>query len=262
MSISFACPNCQYEIKTADANAGRRAKCPKCSNPITVPALQPAESTPEAEAAPAPPEPAKPAKNPPAHVDLPLPSTPTPDPGKIGSPLAITPNTEHHYHDHDDDDDDEEHGGHGGLLPHKAHPHEDLIDMTPMVDIVFFLLIFFLTTSMTALQAVMNLPNPQKATEKGAAKSVSEISQDSDSLMVTIQEDDTFWIDDEQCFSDQDLRIRIQQAVADSAGKPLSLVVVGAADASHGAAIRVFDAGAAAGVGNISLLVKEDLEGN
>ena len=43
------------------------------------------------------------------------------------------------------------------------------IDMTPMVDIVFFLLIFFLTTTMTAVQAVMNLPKPEKATESGGA---------------------------------------------------------------------------------------------
>lgn len=209
MSISFACPSCQYVIKTTDEMAGRRARCPKCSAALTVPAKSVEE----------------------AHDD----------------------------HDDDHDEDDEEHEEHG-LLPHKDHPHEDLIDMTPMVDIVFFLLIFFLTTSMTALQAVMNLPNPQKATEKGAAKSVAEMSQDSDTIMVTVQEDDTFWIDDEQCFSDQDLRLKIQAAVADSAGKPLTLVVVTAADASHGAAIRVFDAGAASRVGNISLLVKEDLE--
>lgn len=220
MSISFACPSCEFVIKTGDEFAGRKAKCPKCSAPIVVPAAS-------AVAA----EPAAPAQ----HED------------------------HHDEHDDEDDDEDEEHAEHG-LLPHKDHPHEDLIDMTPMVDIVFFLLIFFLTTSMTALQAVMNLPNPEKATDKGAARSVGQMAQDSDTLMVMIHEDDTFWIDDEQCFSDQDLRVKIQAAVADSGGKPLTLVVVGAADASHGAAIRAFDAGAAARVGNISLLVKEELD--
>ena len=39
--------------------------------------------------------------------------------------------------------------------------HEDLIDMTAMVDIVFFLLIFFLVTSMQSLESVINLPAPQ-----------------------------------------------------------------------------------------------------
>ena len=39
--------------------------------------------------------------------------------------------------------------------------HKDLIDMTAMVDIVFFLLIFFLVTSMQSIEAVINLPSPQ-----------------------------------------------------------------------------------------------------
>ena len=75
--------------------------------------------------------------------------------------------------------------------------------------------------------------------------------------MVKIQEDDTFWIEDEQYFSDQDLRIRIRQATAESGGKPLALIVVGNSDASYDAAIRVIDAGADAQVGSVSLLVQE-----
>jgi DNA-directed RNA polymerase subunit RPC12/RpoP len=43
------------------------------------------------------------------------------------------------------------------LLPKRAE-HKDLIDMTAMVDIVFFLLIFFLVTSMQSLEAVIELP--------------------------------------------------------------------------------------------------------
>jgi len=129
-----------------------------------------------------------------------------------------------------------------------------------MVDIVFFLLIFFLTTSLQALQAVMDLPTPQTATDSAASRSVTDLANDSDTLMVKIHEDDTFWIDDEQVASDQDLRIRIKAAKEESSGKPLSLIVVGNADASHGAAIRVFDAGASAGVGSISLLVQEETD--
>ena len=46
------------------------------------------------------------------------------------------------------------------LMPRRPE-HQDLIDMTAMVDIVFFLLIFFLVTSLQALESVMNLPPPQ-----------------------------------------------------------------------------------------------------
>ena len=250
MSISFACPECQHAIKAADTHAGKKVRCPKCSKGIVVPGAPAAPAEPAPESAPAvdetPPPPAVIPQSAPVAPQVAIEHT------------AIDPQAQHFHDDDDDDHDDEEHSG--SLLGHKDAPHEDLIDMTPMVDIVFFLLIFFLTTSMTALQAVMNLPNPQKATDKGGGKAMAEAADDSDKLTVTIQDDDTFWIDDEQCFSDQDLRMKIQAAVADSAGKPLTLVVVGSADASHGAAIRVFDAGAAAQVGSISLLVKEDLE--
>ena len=166
----------------------------------------------------------------------------------------------HHSDGHHDEHDHEHEGSEsmGPLIPPKGHVHEDLIDMTPMVDIVFFLLIFFLTTSMTALQAVMDLPTPQTATDKGAAKSVSDISENKDTLMVIIKEDDTFWIEDEQYFSDNDLRARIRQA-REEAGT-LSLIVVGNSDASHGAAVRALDAGAGAGVNSLSLLVKDDTD--
>lgn len=176
-------------------------------------------------------------------------------------PAAQKPASEYEE-DWDDDefDDDGDRHEEEPLLPHKEAPHEDLIDMTPMVDIVFFLLIFFLTTSMTALQAVMNFPNPQKATEGSRGRSVSELAQENDTLIVKIQDDDSFWIDDEQVLSDQDLRIRIRQACEEAGDRPVSLVVVGHAEASHGAAIRAFDAGAAAGVGGISLLVQEEPE--
>src|SRR5262245_36281408 len=46
------------------------------------------------------------------------------------------------------------------IMPSRPE-HHDLIDMTAMVDIVFFLLIFFLVTSMQSLEAVINLPMPQ-----------------------------------------------------------------------------------------------------
>lgn len=223
MSLTFSCPNCQREITLDEKYAGQRGLCPGCSNPLTVPAAPQVATQPV------------PAAIAPAHDDT------------------------HFDEDHDeqDEDDEEEHRSHS-LLSHKDAPHEDLIDMTPMVDIVFFLLIFFLTTTMTAVQAVMNLPKPEKATESGgAAKSVSDLAEDKDTLMVKIQEDDTFWIEDEQYFSDQDLRIRIRQATAESGGKPLALIVVGNSDASYGAAIRVIDAGADAQVGSVSLLVQE-----
>lgn len=40
MTIEFSCPGCEKVLKTSDDKAGRRAKCPQCGEPITVPATQ------------------------------------------------------------------------------------------------------------------------------------------------------------------------------------------------------------------------------
>ncbi|QDT90615.1 hypothetical protein [Gimesia algae] len=40
MTSEFSCPGCEKVLKTSDDKAGRRAKCPQCGEPITVPAAQ------------------------------------------------------------------------------------------------------------------------------------------------------------------------------------------------------------------------------
>lgn len=38
MPIEFRCPQCNKRLRTPDSSAGKTAKCPSCSNPVTVPA--------------------------------------------------------------------------------------------------------------------------------------------------------------------------------------------------------------------------------
>lgn len=40
MTIEFSCSHCDKVLKTSDDKAGRRAKCPQCGEPITVPAAE------------------------------------------------------------------------------------------------------------------------------------------------------------------------------------------------------------------------------
>jgi len=141
-------------------------------------------------------------------------------------------------------------------LPTAKGP-EDLIDMTAMVDIVFFLLIFFLVTSLQAVLAVINLPTPQAASGTASAnRTVADYEQDPDYVMVKIEEDDSIWVEDEQVFNDQELRVRLRSA-GDKLGRPPSILVVGNADATNISAVRVFDACAYAKVKNVSFLVQE-----
>lgn len=147
------------------------------------------------------------------------------------------------------------------LPPPRSHP-EDLIDMTAMVDIVFFLLIFFLVTSLQSLESVMNLPTPQSG-EPGVStgKSVAELENDPNFITVRIEDDDSIWVENTQVFNDQELALKLRVARQESSS-PRSLLVIGDADSSHGTAVRVFDAGADAGVSGISLVVQEKGEGS
>jgi len=75
------------------------------------------------------------------------------------------------------------------FMPRRVQ-HKDLIDMTAMVDIVFFLLIFFLVTSMQSIEAVINLPAPQApASAADSVQAVPDLSNDTTSIQVTIDED-------------------------------------------------------------------------
>jgi predicted Zn finger-like uncharacterized protein len=61
MPISVSCPSCSAGFKVKDEYAGKRAKCPKCGNPLTIPtAVQVAETMLDPPSAPAQPVAARP----------------------------------------------------------------------------------------------------------------------------------------------------------------------------------------------------------
>ena len=89
--------------------------------------------------------------------------------------------------------------------------HKDLIDMTAMVDIVFFLLIFFLVTSMQSIEAVINLPAPQTpASAPTACRRCPISANDPNYVVVTIDDDDAVDVDGEEAIGEQDLRAKLR----------------------------------------------------
>lgn len=136
---------------------------------------------------------------------------------------------------------------------------EDLIDMTAMVDIVFFLLIFFLVTSMHALDSTIPLPapNPQDSESKGSSSSSSEA--DDSSVVVHIDGNDVIRIDGTEVFSAQDLLFRLRDLRTGSGNRD-KLLVLGSGDASHGVTVMVLDAGHEVGMESVRLAVKDEVE--
>jgi biopolymer transport protein ExbD len=120
---------------------------------------------------------------------------------------------------------------------------EELVDMTAMVDIVFFLLIFFLVTSLEGLQSAIAVPppDPQKAAGQGKAAPSATTAVEDDSSIVRIDRFDAIWIDGAECRGVQEVTVKLRE-LHDGPAPPARLEVLCAGDATHGAAVTVLDA--------------------
>lgn len=143
------------------------------------------------------------------------------------------------------------------LVPPSRVQHGDLVDMTAMVDIVFFLLIFFLVTSMQSLESTIGLPTPQGTAAAASTAKVEDFAENPDYLTVTIYEDDAVWVENEETFGDQDLRAKLR-AVRKANDRITGMLIVGAADADHGAFVGVLDAAADTGFEDVRFSILED----
>lgn len=219
--LQFWCPGCSKPLSAPDTAAGRLVACPKCGTKVTVPV---APKVPTAVGAGVKPPGAK-----------------TPGAKAAGSKELPT---EHALL----------------LIPSKPTHQEDLIDMTAMVDIVFFLLIFFLVTSMQSLESVINFPSLQDSSGASATSAPTDYLNDPTYVVVTIDEEDTIWLEEEQIYSDQSLRSKLR-AIRKDDPETTGLLVIGDPDATHGTLVGVLDAGADAGIKELLFSVSRDADG-
>ncbi|MFH1265527.1 MAG: biopolymer transporter ExbD [Planctomycetota bacterium] len=142
---------------------------------------------------------------------------------------------------------------------------EEEIDMTPMIDCVFLLLIFFLVTASFALQKSLEMPPPDRQESSTQARTYEEIEQDDDFVIVRIDKDSTVWVNESEAPSRQDLLLKLREARKGPAGStsrgPSSLLVVADGDARHETVVMALDAGNAVGMESVRLasVDEEDL---
>jgi biopolymer transport protein ExbD len=244
VSIRFACPQCGKRIETAERFAGRAIDCPRCGLKMTIPspderseaaALAQHEASQEPTATPERPAPFEPAVAAVVAVSPASPRLARPQPGRK------TSSTE------------------GPLItPSPKIDFEDLIDMTAMVDIVFFLLIFFLVTSMHALDSTIPLPAPDAQASTGEKSSAAGDADDS-SIVVNIDRHDTIRIEGAEVYSARDLLFKLRD-LKNGPGRPDKLLVVGSSDATHGTAVMVLDAGHEVGMESVRMAVRDEIE--
>lgn len=113
---------------------------------------------------------------------------------------------------------------------------EATIDMTPMLDVVFIMLIFFIVTTVFVKQAGMEVVKPEASTA-AAFKNAN--------IFIAITEDGDIWIDRRQ-IALETVRVNLEKLMLE---QPTDGVFIQADEkAKHGIVIEVMDQVKAAGV--------------
>jgi biopolymer transport protein ExbD len=137
------------------------------------------------------------------------------------------------------------------------------MDMTPMVDVTFLLLIFFTVTAAFALQKSLEVP-PVDEDQATQAQSVEDLEKDS--VVIRVDGDNVFWVgcplwaQEQRAPSITDMRSKVREArKGDSSGPgPTKMLVQANGDATHEHVVAALDAGSAAGMEDIRLMTYED----
>ncbi len=144
-------------------------------------------------------------------------------------------------------------------------PKDDM-DMTPMVDVTFLLLIFFMITASFSSEKVFEKPPPPSDL---SSKPPDKPPDQSDTVRVQIDEFNAYTVifstgDEREASSKQDLLLALSEARAEaSSGKEdevLKLLVDAHEECIHASIVAALDAGREAGFGSLSVTVVEEFE--
>ena len=144
---------------------------------------------------------------------------------------------------------------------HRRHDEEDEMDLTPMVDVTFLLLIFFMITAAFALQKSLEVP-PIQDDEASAATAVEDMEQDS--IVIRVDGDNIFWIgapawpEEQRATSKQEMIVKLRDARGEDQSGPAKMLVQANGDARHEFVVDALDAGTGVGMQEIRLMSYEE----
>jgi biopolymer transport protein ExbD len=258
MAIRFRCRHCQTLMSISSRRAGAIVPCATCGEDVLVPEQDEWTSAAPIREPEPPPEQKPPADGdePPAEaadeqaafagftveeqrfVELPPPRDLEPD--ERDRPVLAD-----HAEDDDESGDDDEFrlGGRERV--------DDEMDLTPMVDVVFQLLIFFMVTASFSLQKSLEMPVPDPD-KQGAAQSLQPLEDMQDtSVIVEIGDRDNVLVDDEPL---GDIS-RLADALRDRMRREQKseLVLTASANSTHRTVVAVIDAANEVGMQRIRM---------
>lgn len=142
-----------------------------------------------------------------------------------------------------------EDSGDGGFQMKRRRAEIDEMDLTPMVDVTFLLLIFFMITASFSMQKSMEVPPPDPQSQGASPIPLEQLEENS--VIVRVEAGDLYFVDGEAVGNPDDLALALSKAMA--AGNRSELVIEAADEARHGAVVRVYDAGNEVGMQRIRL---------
>lgn len=123
---------------------------------------------------------------------------------------------------------------------------ENIIDMTPMLDIVFIMLIFFIVTTSFVVETGVDVNRPKATTAQTKKKN---------SIMVAITENGDVWLD-KRIIDIRSLRAHIERLKVQMPES--GVVIVSDKDAKTKHLIYAMDQIKLAGISNIAIAAKKD----
>ncbi len=126
-----------------------------------------------------------------------------------------------------------------------AEEEDSSIDLTPMLDVVFIMLIFFIVTATFVKEAGIDVNRPDAATA---------VVQEKANILIAIDDNNNIWIDRRQV-DVRSVRANIERLHAEN---PQGSVVIQADEGSNTKTlIEVMDASRSAGVFNVAIATDE-----
>jgi biopolymer transport protein ExbD len=241
MSIRFQCPNCKAVRAASERLLGREIRCPECDHAVQLPTpeelaaqRQRRREAAEAEEQTARANAARLAAAAAANRTTAQPALESPE--ELEEPVAFR---------------------------RPGSSSADDMDMTPMVDVTFLLLIFFMVTASFSIQKTI-----QRPAKRLDAPSRQVVPKEEDANVVTVQVDEfnAYSIlsadGDETASSKQDLIIALNRAREGgrSGVKPNKVLIQAHTDCMHGAVIAALDAGREALFENFEVTTVEQFD--
>ena len=140
---------------------------------------------------------------------------------------------------------------------------QDEMDMTPMVDVTFLLLIFFMVTAAFQLQKSLEIPAPDESRPSTKAKTIPDYEDDPEYVVVRVDAYNTFHViaaEEKEAPSEQELIVQLQDAKSSGIGNiiPNRLLVVADGEALHERVVMALDAGTRVGMEEVKLVTVEE----